>query len=245
MKLLTFNLRIYSKNDDNNILTNRIDYILEFLLKEKYDIICFQELNEYSFNLLKPLLKYYNYCGLGRKENDSCESNKIYYKKDKFKLIFEETKWLSKTPDIAGSSYKIQTLPRIFTRVVLKYNSKDFCIYNTHFDHLFNKIRIKEAKILSRFIKEKNSNYPLILTGDFNSLPNSKPIKIISKILKDQTTNIKSTFHDFGKAKDNIKIDYIFTNDKIKKINTRLITNKYGDIYLSDHYPVEIEFEIK
>ena len=87
--------------------------------------------------------------------------------------------------------------------------------------------------------------------GDFNSLPNSEPIKIIKNKLEDGIMNSKnkfkgelSTFNGFevNKKNDEKRIDYIFSkNLKIDSYN-HLYDKRQNSLYVSDHFPVLISF---
>ncbi|MCY0976175.1 endonuclease/exonuclease/phosphatase family protein [Chryseobacterium wangxinyae] len=83
------------------------------------------------------------------------------------------------------------------------------------------------------------SPYPVILAGDFNSVPNSWEYYNLGKDLDDafvEAGNGSSTsFHDY---KFPLRIDYIFTSKSIKSLSYKV---DYS-VKLSDHYPVIAEF---
>jgi len=83
------------------------------------------------------------------------------------------------------------------------------------------------------------SPYPVILAGDFNSVPNSWEYYNLGKDLDDafvEAGNGSSTsFHDY---KFPLRIDYIFTSKSIKSLSYKV---DYS-VNLSDHYPVIAEF---
>ena len=84
-----------------------------------------------------------------------------------------------------------------------------------------------------------HSPYPVILAGDFNSVPNSWEYYHLGKNLDDSFVaagNGSSTsFHDY---KFPLRIDYIFTSKSITPLNYKV---DYS-VKLSDHYPVIAEF---
>lgn len=83
------------------------------------------------------------------------------------------------------------------------------------------------------------SPYPVILAGDFNSVPNSWEYYNLGRNLDDafvEAGNGSSTsFHDY---KFPLRIDYIFTSKSITPLNYKV---DYS-VKLSDHYPVIAEF---
>ena len=122
------------------------------------------------------------------------EHNAIFYRKDMFTLIDSGTKWLSNTPDTAGSKYsytengKTYTAgyARIMTYVVLERKSDGarFIYVNTHLDNNGNnshevaeKIRQAEVDIMMNIIKSitaSRGNIPVIISGDFNVIPQNR-----------------------------------------------------------------------
>uniref|UniRef100_A0AAU6WRA5 Endonuclease/exonuclease/phosphatase family protein n=1 Tax=Chryseobacterium endophyticum TaxID=1854762 RepID=A0AAU6WRA5_9FLAO len=93
-------------------------------------------------------------------------------------------------------------------------------------------------------IKEEveNSPYPVILTGDFNSVPNSYEYYHISEVLQDAFVaagrGSGTSFHDY---KFPIRIDYIFTSKSIKALSYK-VDRSTG---VSDHFPVIATFSLK
>ena len=130
---------------------------------------------------------------------------------------------------------------------VSKYSGEKFLVFNTHFDHNGSVARNKSSELILNKIKEVNkSSLPVVLMGDFNSTPESEPIKIIEKDMMDglrisskHLHGPQGTFNGFDKSNPVSKrIDYIFTKDfqvlYYRHINDRLENNNH----ISDHLPV-------
>lgn len=87
-----------------------------------------------------------------------------------------------------------------------------------------------------------SSPYPVILTGDFNSVPNSYEYYHLGKNLTDAFVaagNGSSTsFHDY---KFPIRIDYVFASKLLKPISYKVDRS----VKISDHFPVIAEFKIE
>ncbi|UKB83878.1 endonuclease/exonuclease/phosphatase family protein [Chryseobacterium sp. MEBOG06] len=83
------------------------------------------------------------------------------------------------------------------------------------------------------------SPYPVILAGDFNSVPNSYEYYNLGKDLQDAFLvagkGSASSFHDY---KVPLRIDYIFTSKSIIPLSYKVDHS----VELSDHYPVIAEF---
>jgi hypothetical protein len=64
----------------------------------------------------------------------------------------------------------------------LKTNEK-FWVFNTHLDHKGSQAQLKGMHLIEKEIEKVNTqNYPVILMGDFNVLPESQLIKTLKLI---------------------------------------------------------------
>ena len=100
--------------------------------------------------------------------------------------------------------------------------------------------------------KINRDNLPFILTGDFNAVKESAPIRIILDDLKDSRTISETTPYGpdgtsggFEVKEKTRTIDYIFVNDKVKVLRHGNLSESYGLFYPSDHLPVLAEIEFK
>ena len=98
----------------------------------------------------------------------------------------------------------------------------------------------EQVQILKSFIEK--SPYPVILAGDFNSVPNSYEYYTISGVLKDcfleSGKGFGTSFHDY---KIPIRIDYVFSSENLKSTYYQVDRSHK----LSDHYPVLVKFSLK
>jgi len=87
------------------------------------------------------------------------------------------------------------------------------------------------------------NNFPTIIAGDFNLLPETASIEIINKkfINLIHEFKIKFTRPDFQDNNDtgNNIVDYIFVNSRIKVNDFNVIQTD-----LSDHYPLLLDFDV-
>ena len=158
------------------------------------------------------------------------------------------TKWLSDTPDKV-SKVPESSLNRIFTYALLRRLSddKDIMFVNTHFEHTSDKARERQAVVLQNFLLEYTDDYPLVLTGDFNTTYSSKAFDLVQQgnvsdsMTLSETTYPGPTFTNFGTA--NSIIDFIFvTPDTITVNDYRVCDEKINGDFPSDHHPVLIEY---
>ncbi|MBB6332665.1 endonuclease/exonuclease/phosphatase (EEP) superfamily protein YafD [Chryseobacterium sediminis] len=85
----------------------------------------------------------------------------------------------------------------------------------------------------------ENSPYPVVLAGDFNSVPNSYEYYHLSDGLEDTFLTAgkgsATSFHDY---KFPIRIDYVFSSKSLKAISYEVDRS----VSISDHYPVIVKF---
>ena len=250
--LISYNIRYDNNWDVENSWSLRKNRICQLLNDYNPSIFGIQEglLNQVGF--IDSVLIKYDYVGVGRDDGKmKGEFCAIYFDTTRYKIRNNSTFWLSETPDVVSVGWDA-ALERICTYGLFedKNFGEEFWVFNTHFDHLGVLARKKSSALILKKIKEINTqSLPVILMGDFNSIPNSEPIKILKNDLKDalqiSLENLKGpqgTFNGFDMMLpiDN-RIDYIFTkNVKVfsyRHIDDRLNNNRH----ISDHLPVMIE----
>ena len=250
--LISYNIRYDNDWDVENSWSLRKNRICQLLNNYNPSIFGIQEglLNQVDF-IDSSLIKY-DYVGVGRDDGKiKGEFCAIYFDTTRYKIRNNSTFWLSETPDVVSVGWDA-ALERICTYGLFenKTSGEEFWVFNTHFDHLGVIARKKSSALILKKIKEINTqSLPVILMGDFNSIPDSDPIKILKNDLIDalqiSLMNLEGpqgTFNGFDMMLpiDN-RIDYIFTkNVKVlsyRHIDDRLNNNKH----ISDHLPVMIE----
>lgn len=251
LKVVTFNIRCDCEHDGKNQFKFRKALIEKKIKKECPDIIGFQEIQPAMLRWFKDIFVEYHVIGCGRDKDYSGEHVAVAYRKENLEVIHAETFWLSKTPDKAGTRFEKQSIyPRICTGITFKHEKmeKPFRYYNTHLDHEEEEARLLGLRlILDKMQKEQEiDKLPVILTGDFNAWPDSKEIQMIKEysLLEDCTSDIKETFHDYGRLETPEKIDYIYRSKGIECSGVSIWDEQDGEVYLSDHYPVEARLVI-
>jgi len=107
------------------------------------------------------------------------------------------------------------------------------------FSRLIPTFKAHEAQVNKIRKAVDHSPYPVILAGDFNSVPNSWEYYNLGENLNDAFMAVgngsSTSFHDY---KFPLRIDYIFSSKSITPLNYKV---DYS-VKLSDHYPVIAEF---
>jgi endonuclease/exonuclease/phosphatase family metal-dependent hydrolase len=250
IKVMSYNIRLDVKSDGENQWEKRKDKVAGLMNYYEPDFIGGQEVQHHQLTYLLENLKGYNYIGVGRDDGkEAGEYSCIFYKKDKFDILQQSTFWLSPTPDTVSKGWDA-AIVRVCTYGLFK-NKKTkqlFWVFNTHFDHVGKVARLESAKLIIKKIQELNTkNYPIILSGDFNSRPEAEPSQYIlanmqnSRSISKQVYGGPDTWNGF---KFNEKpagcIDYIFVadNKRISVSKFATLTDSYDMKYPSDHFPV-------
>ena len=171
-------------------------------------------------------------------------------------MVKQSTCWLSPTPNIPSKGWDA-ALNRVCTFGLFKNKKtkKLIWVFNTHFDHIGKTARLESSKLIIQKIKELNTkNYPVIITGDFNSKPEDEPSQYMlanmqnCREISKQVYGGPDTWNAFQFfEKPNGCIDYIFVSHYkflyVTKFAT--ITDSFDLKYPSDHFPVLATIIIK
>jgi endonuclease/exonuclease/phosphatase family metal-dependent hydrolase len=251
---MSYNIRYDNAWDVENSWTIRKNKVRQLLIQYAPSIIGIQEGLLSQVQYLDSCLTDYNYVGVGREDGkEQGEFCAIYFDTTRYSVLNHSTFWLSETPDIISIGWDA-ALERICTYGLFKdrKTSEEFWVFNTHFDHMGTSAREQSSGMILKMIKKINrQSLPLILMGDFNSIPDSPPINKIKTDLSDalqisleELQGPRGTFNGFNVDMPIEKrIDYIFTeNFKVLSyihINDRLNNNRH----ISDHLPVMVKIQ--
>jgi len=254
-KIMSYNIRYDNHKDGINKWDNRKIEILALVNHYKPDIFGIQEGLVHQLHYLDDNLSSYSRIGVGRDDgNEKGEFCAIYYNNEKLSVTNESTFWLSQTSDRISIGWDA-SMERICTYGLFtnKITKQKGLVFNTHYDHIGNTAREESSRLILKKIKQINTDdYPVILMGDFNAEPNSKPISIIEKEFEDGATVASNGIYGpigtyTGFQKQTIperRIDYIFVKG-LKVMTYRHIDDRMkNNNYLSDHLPVFINVEI-
>ena len=252
--IMSYNIRYDNTWDVENSWRIRRNKVSQILIQYAPSIIGIQEglLNQVQY--IDSCLIKYDYIGVGRDDGkEQGEFCAIYFDTTRYTVLNHSTFWLSKTPDTISVGWDA-ALERICTYGLFKdrKTAEEFWVFNTHFDHMGARAREQSSGLILKMIKKINRrSLPLILMGDFNSIPNSPPVNKIKTELSDalhvsleELQGPMGTFNGFNADLPIEKrIDYIFTrNFKVLSyihINDRLNNNRH----ISDHLPVMIKIQ--
>lgn len=256
LKLMTYNIRLDIDSDGKNNWSNRKEFFTSQMQFYEPDIFGVQEAKPNQVIDIVSALPQYNYIGIGREGIGQGESSNIYYKKERFKIVQNNTFWLSETPDVISKGWDA-AFNRVCTYALFKdlKTKKSFWVFNTHLDHIGEMARTNGIQlILSKIATLNIQKYPVFFMGDFNSKPNEERIIYLKKMMLD-TREISEekpfgptgTFNGF-KHNEPVTdcIDYLFIskNSNFKVIKFAVLSDSKNLKYPSDHLPVYVELLI-
>lgn len=258
-RIMSFNIRLLTTADGENIWTNRSEAVCKFIAKTSPDVFGVQEATKVQMDDLTKGLTDYAFVGVGRDDGkDGGEFSPVFYNKDKFKLIKSGWFWLSETPDQPSKGWDA-ACRRICSWALLQNikTGNSFVYANTHLDHVGEKARVNGAILIKERLSRIANNLPIMITGDFNiTKANSAYSTMISRIfpLQDAYQNakkrygLKSSFNEWGKISDDKGdiIDFVFASPFLKAKKAYLHDGNLGNgHYLSDHNALYVDFDGK
>lgn len=257
VSLMTYNIRLDVVSDGKNAWLNRKDFLVGQIKFYEPDILGTQEGLPHQISYMNEQLPEYKLIGEGRDGGDKGEYSGIFYNKEKFKLISNNTFCLSDAPDTVSMGWDA-ACRRVCTYGLFedKKSKKRFWVFNTHLDHMGQQARDKGIELILGYIDKLNKKgYPAILMGDFNATPKSDLIENLKTKMTDThevslngTFGPNETFNGFKFTKvPKVRIDYIFISKKsrVEVLKHAVLTDSKNLKYPSDHFPVYVELKFK
>lgn len=253
----TFNVRFGTAEDGENSWDRRKRSLLETLTQLNPDILATQEALVFQIHEIQQRFADWQVVGNGRfkgipsrrpQEADPGEHCAIFFRRSRFRLLETCTRWLSETPEKAGSRGWGADLPRIVTTASFQclQSGMRLDVYNTHFDwgEHFTQGAIG---LLRQWISESLDQSAVLLMGDFNVDARSAEHEALTSIPLREDRRLRDVFddhrgqtgtrHDFtGIAPE--CIDWILASSDL------IVHEAWTDIssvegqYPSDHFPV-------
>lgn len=230
LRISTFNIQ----NDFSSYSRTKAIDIVDYLIKNKIDVLGLQEVFSKCNKDLKKELEIYGYSVLGKYR---------FYLHFLLKRFNEKVPIVTNKKIVSCKTYHLPSFPaplkRIVTKTVILYNDKLISIYNTHLDYMMDNVKKRELNKLIKLI-EKDDNL-IILMGDFNLKCNNKFFNDFSKVLEDNNIyRVEINEKTLKASKFERAIDHIFLSREFKLLKSEVVKN----IDISDHYPVLIDIEI-
>ena len=262
IRVMSYNVRLGVAKDGENAWENR-----KVATPAMLDDICptvfgVQEAYDFQVDYILEQCPRYNAVGVGRDDGiNAGEHMSVFYDTNRIELLDWGTWWLSETPDVPSYGWDA-ACRRTATWTLLKdrKSGKKFFFVNTHLDHVGKLARKNGLALIYDKIREMNPDgLPMVLTGDFNVMPDDECLTDISSLMNSARfvtahADTIGSFNGFGKngysdaapSMDEKTIhntlwplDYIYYSGFDKCLCFRVVAEKYEDCpFISDHYPV-------
>ena len=243
-RVFCLNVRYCRGQDGELRWSRRLPRILQIISEHRPDLIALQEVLPEQRQDIERELSEYRWLGLGRGNDFSDEQCPVGVG-SKFELLSDTNIWLSETPGVPGSVGWDACLPRLCSVAWLRCDGRSLVFASTHFDHLGPRARLMSAGLLADLLHEPAT----ILAGDLNCVPGSPPARLLSERFGDagdvagkSGESRPFTFHDFGRRKNGLVIDYIWYKPQLTLVDFRVLQEN-GPDYCSDHFPLLADFE--
>jgi len=247
LTVMSLNIRLPAEGDDANRWELRRDLTAATIRRANPDVIGTQELFKRQGDDLVTRLPRYSWIGIGRSGTGRPDDEHmgVFYRTDRLRVERWGNFWLSDTPKVPGSITWGHPLPRMVTWAIFrKGHGKRFALFNTHLPYREEDeaAREKGAALLAARIPAIAGDLPVVLTGDFNTVPDSPTHRRLAQDLTDawtataQHSGPEATFHGFT-GKPDRRIDWIFVKG-FTPLSVTVIDTRKGDVFPSDHYPV-------
>ena len=258
-RVMTFNIRLITTADGDNIWTNRSLQVCDFIASKKPDVFGVQEATKTQMDDLTQHLDKYAFVGVGRDDGkEKGEYSPVFYNKEKYRLIKSGTFWLSETPEVPSMGWDA-ACRRVCSWAVLQNikTGNSFVYANTHLDHMGVQARSNGAMLIKVKLSQIANDLPMMITGDFNVTKEDAAYSTMRNrffLLDDaylsapKRVGLKSSWNNWGRVKDEEGsiIDFIFVSPNL---TVKKAYNHYGNLgnghYLSDHNAVYVDLDGK
>ncbi|HXK60040.1 MAG TPA: endonuclease/exonuclease/phosphatase family protein [Acidobacteriota bacterium] len=248
LRVMSFNIRYGTAADGDNHWSKRKELVFEVISGHKPDIVGLQEALRFQIDEILAAVPGYTFLGVGRDDGQTQgEHAAILFRTDRLTAVQHGNFWFSETPDKPGSKHWGNQITRICTWAQFKTREGDrrFYFYNLHLDHRSQPSREKSAELLLRKIAERESQDPVILTGDFNAGETNPAVVRIKEQFRDTFRVIHpdadqvATFNGFKEPPSGgDKIDFVFASPSLEVKEAAIVRDNRDGRYPSDHFPV-------
>ena len=255
LRVMSFNLRNDDPRDGENGWPIRFPRIAETLHFYRPDVLGCQEAFDRQVKKLAGALPDYKWVGVGRDDGKTKgEYAPIFYNAARLEAVDGGTFWLSPTPDKVGSVGWDAVLPRIATWARFRDKldgGREFLVFNAHLDHVGETARGESAKLIVARAAKIAAGLPLVVTGDFNSGPDTGAYRTMAEHLTDAraiaetTLGPAGTFGTFAPTgKPAPRIDYIFVSAGAAVRRFATLTQAWDGRHASDHFPILADVDL-
>jgi endonuclease/exonuclease/phosphatase family metal-dependent hydrolase len=249
LRVMSFNVRLPAESDGPDRWELRREQVVRMLRGQDADVIGTQELFAEQGDYLAEQMPEYAWFGRGRESDGGGEHMGVFYRRDRLRVIESGDFWLSDTPESPGSISWGHPHPRMVTWALFETlaDGRRFYLFNTHLPYRGEDedARLRGAEAIARRLRALPDDMPVVLTGDFNTTPDSSAYVKFKGFLEDawtaaaQRTGPEGTFHGFT-GQPQKRIDWILVRG-LEVDRMRVVDSHENGRYPSDHFPLVVE----
>lgn len=255
--IMSFNL----KNGGNIVSWIRRRALLVDIVRRANPILMgTQEGYRSQLAYMRRKLPGYEFVGASRYPDGADEYNAIFFDTTRVSVESHGTIWLSDTPEVPGSMFEIERMPRIATWAMchLASNDRQLLMVNTHLTYEEAGIDAQVDVLIEQLDNFAPDDIDIVLTGDFNQPRHSRTWdKLVGIGFVDawefagSETGPRITAHNWkgapsGSGIDQTperRIDWIMYRPGDRETLPRdcvmeTIDTHKGSVYPSDHFPI-------
>ncbi|MCY3002404.1 MAG: endonuclease/exonuclease/phosphatase family protein [Planctomycetota bacterium] len=244
LRVLTFNVRYGTADDGPDAWPERRADVLELVADAHADVVAVQEALAFQLEELQSVLPQHVRVGRGREADGGGEHAALFLDTRRTKLVEHGDFWLSKTPEVPGSTGWDAALPRICTWALVELDGVRVLVSNVHFDHVGELARERSAELVAA--RSRSSDVAQVVLGDFNAVESSPPIQALAKAgftdlwrTLHPDASAPGTFHSFRGGIDGPRIDFVFGSERAKGLSCEVLSAPGArGRWPSDHHAV-------
>jgi endonuclease/exonuclease/phosphatase family metal-dependent hydrolase len=267
--LLSYNVRV---DFTGETWGNRRDTIAKTLHEHAPELILIQEASEWMIAEYQAMLPDYFYRVGERSDGHRGDQRwyefvPIFYHPDRFSVEDSGSFWIGEDPERPGDNLEnTKHHGRAFNWIVLRDRSTGsrFAVGNVHIHGQRAEVAVE---LIAKRLRKSAGNLPIILAGDFNSLPESEAYQRLASggdlgfvdardIAREVSGQLETSLGS-GEAVASIdlanqnqgnldkvarRIDYVFVSPEvgITQFEVKKLAIKPG-FFASDHFPIRVE----
>lgn len=254
LRIVSYNV-LYGSEQQPRPWSRRRDPMVELVRGLAPDVIGLQEALDHQLaDLHDGIGQHYALLAEHRGDGGREENSALFYDTRSLEPVAVTHRWLSLTPQVAGSRSWGTHFPRMFTRARFRHPDGDILtVISTHLDHEVEQARVRSAELLADEIASLVHAEPVVLMGDFNAEIGSEPYRVLTEsglrdslLVADDAGPLVGTFTEFAApVVGSPRIDWILVNDQVSVTAARVVDIAPGGQYPSDHLPVEAVITIR
>jgi endonuclease/exonuclease/phosphatase family metal-dependent hydrolase len=261
MIVMSCNIRYSRAKDGENSWPLRRELCRRVIQSRNPDVVCFQEVTDEQFAWLSPRMEGFVSVGTIDKPASRDPVNSIFYRNDRLSPTSVGAYWLSRTPHVAGSKSWASDCVRMVTWARLAIHSEErgaaprqeVRIVNTHLDHISQRARVHQARMIAQDCAAYPAGYPQVLTGDFNCDCRNPAVRdLLKSRFRDTYQEVHGTADPFGtfhafqgrEHQGRIgKMDWVMVKGDWTVKAAEIVTDSENGRYPSDHFFVLADIE--